>query len=533
MSENRSIWQKEIIFPPRDILCADDESDVIIIGAGMAGILTAHLLAEQGIESIIVESGATAGGNTAHTTAKITSLHGFRYARIARDFGIDAAVVYGKANQSAIREYHRIIAANNIDCTLREENAYIYAANDSDVAKPPSDFQLYAEMVAEQEIAEMIGLPAQLLAAEQLPFPAALPKANLRYPAALRFANQASFNPLAFLSALTPQLNIYEHSRAIDIEINSLTVLVTPLDNEHEIGERTVYKLRAKKAVVLACHFPIVNTGIIFARAHQECSYVVALAGARPVNGMYLGINRAGMTVFSLREYQAANGEKLLLLTGAAHRSGQTPEQDPYETLRETARFYFPEAAERAHWSAQDVMTCDGIPYIGSISPDVYVATGFNKWGMTGAMTAAMLIRDDIMGRHKGAEPHTVLSQKQRYLPVKKPLPVGRHKGAAAVFSPARFKLGAVANNVLTDISTTITNWLKASDADMEIGAIINMVDNSTLQPAPAPRCTHMGCRLAWNTAERTWDCPCHGSRFDEGGMVINAPAKNSLEIIP
>ena len=212
--------------------------------------------------------------------------------------------------------------------------------------------------------------------------------------------------------------------------------------------------------IVLCTHFPIRNVpGLYFARMHQARSYVLALDGAPDVGGMWRDASDGG---YSLR-----NAGGLLLLGGAGHRTGRHPVSSSFRLLRDAARTWYPDARETARWSAQDCMTPDGIPYIGRYArtlPGVYVASGFNKWGMTGSMAASELLCDLITRR--------------------------RDYPYARLFSPRRLSRPEIVYSF-----------------------------------ADAPRCPHMGCALQWNPDTRTWDCPCHGSRFTRSGRLLDGPA--------
>ena len=440
----KSIWSESCSLPERESLKDDIVVEAAVIGAGMAGLLTAYFLEKQGLKTVVLEGFSTVGGVTKNTTAKITSQHDLIYDRLIQKFGVELAGQYAWANQRAIKTYREMIKENQIDCGFEIKPSFVYSLRD---AKPIED-----EAVA----AGKLGIEAEFTTITDLPF---------AVKAAVKFENQAQFNPLQFLRAISKDLTIYEHTMAREIRDD---VIIT----EH--GRVTA------DHIVVATHFPFVNIpGWYFARMHQERSYVIALKNAVQLNGMYIDENPDG---YSFRNY----GE-YLLLGGAPHRTGKHPQKSSYETLRKAAKELFPQSEEVACWSAQDCVTWDNVPYIGQYAastPNLYVATGFKKWGMTGAMAAAEIITDSICGRQNDC---------------------------AEVFSPQRFHASASMKNLLTDAGHSV--------AGLTAGAL----------SAPSRRCAHLGCRLQWNEDEKTWDCPCHGSRYDSGGKLLDGPATKGL----
>ena len=359
-----SIWSKTCELLPRDSLPGDTSAEVAVIGAGMAGILIAAALQEQGCRVIVLEAERIAGGQTRNTTAKITSQHGFAYQRLIQTLGAEKARQYVQANEAAIGEFRRLIASRGIDCDFESRSTYLYG--------------IRAEQLrAEAKAAESLGLSASFTTDVPLPILTA---------GAVKLEHQAQFHPLKFLKALTEQLTVYEHTTVLSVDGNLL-----------HTSRGTV---QAEK-IVFACHFPFVNfPGMYFPRIHQERSYVLALEQAAQVNGVYIGAEKYG---YSFRNYG-----NLLLLGGAGHRTGENTAGGRYELLRERAREWYPQSREVACWLAQDCVTVDGIPYIGCYAasrPNWYVATGFEKWGMTTSMVSAMILRDLILGKENPYAP--------------------------------------------------------------------------------------------------------------------------------
>ncbi|WP_415329290.1 FAD-dependent oxidoreductase [Clostridium perfringens] len=475
----KSVWSESCKFRKREALNKDIKTDVLVIGAGIAGILTAYMLKQKGRDVVLIDAAEIASGNTKNTTAKITSQHDLIYSKLIAEFGEEKARQYAKANELAIKKYKEIIEDKRIECDFEEKPAYVYSLNEIDVLKE------------EVEAAKNLGIDAEFVDEANLPF-----KIN----GAVKFNNQAQFNPLKFLKGISNELIIYENTRALEIKEN---LVVTSGGN-----------ITANN-IVVATHYPIMNApGYYFMKMHQERSYVLALENTGEIDGMYIDLNKEG---YSFRTYN-----NLLLLGGISHRTGENEEGGSYDELRKVAKNLYPKAKEKYYWSAQDCMTIDGIPYIGRYSsetPNIYVATGFNKWGMTSSMVSAMIISDMILEKENDF---------------------------SEIFSPRRFDLSLSINNIANDLIETAKNFIaqKVSIPSSEIehiknghGGIIEYngekvgvyKNKEGKEFFVSTKCTHLGCQLSWNADELTWDCPCHGSRFDYKGRLIGSPATKDL----
>lgn len=428
-----SVWSDTVSIPKKRSMSQDTQTDVLIIGGGMAGILCAYQLQQAGVSYTLVEADTLCSGITKNTTAKITSQHGLIYGQLIRRFGVEGAQMYLRANEDALDTYRDLCA--DIACDFEEKDAFVYALNDRE------------KIEKELSALEKLGYPAEFAETLPLPFPVA---------GAVKFPRQAQFNPLKFAAAIASGLNIFEHTR-----VRELT----------DRGAVTDHGTITAKEIIVATHFPFINKhGSYFLKLYQHRSYVLALEDAPNVQGMYVDEAQTGM---SFRNYQ-----NLLLIGGGDHRTGKRGGN--WRELSDFAARHYPDAEEKYRWATQDCMTLDGVPYIGQYSsrtPNFYVATGFNKWGMTSSMVAARLLTDRIMGREN---PN------------------------AKVFSPSR----------------TILRPQLAVNA---FEAAVNLLTPSQ------KRCPHLGCALKWNQQERSWDCPCHGSRFAENGALIDNPATGGL----
>ena len=429
----RSLWKATASLPEFPELVGDVRTDVLIIGGGIAGILTAYLLHEKGVRYVLVEKGRICSGTTGNTTAKITFQHGLIYDKILKSDGTEAARKYLAANRAAFDKYAEL--CGKTDCDYEIKDNYVYSTDDR------------RKLEKEVEALEKIGYIADLC--ENVPLP-------IKTVGAVKFPDQAQFNPLKFLSSVAEGLNIYENTFVREMRGN------TAVTDKGKIHADTV---------IAATHFPFINKhGSYFLKLYQHRSYVIALENAQDVNGMYVDECDTGL---SFRNY-----EGLLLLGGGGHRTGK--KGGNWAELRAFAAKKYPDSREKHFWATQDCMSLDGIPYIGRYSAKThgfYVASGFNKWGMTGSMTAAMLLSDMILGKRNGF---------------------------ASVFDPSR---------------SIVKPQLFINGAE----AVCNLLTPSK------KRCPHLGCALKWNEAERSWDCPCHGSRFTEHGRVIDNPANGDL----
>ena len=358
-----SIWSSSLSLSAREPLHGDMRVQTVIIGAGLAGILTAYLLKKNGLDAVIIEAKQIGSGQTERTTAKITSQHGMIYDKLIRRTGRKRAEIYARANEDAIRFYEKIIKEEHIECHFKKLPAYLYTRDERRV------WDLKKEAAA----ARVLGISARFVEdgeMYELPF---------EINGAVRFENQAQFHPLEFVKHLAKDLKIYENTKVISVK-------------GHEVY--TDRGMITAENIVFATHYPFINVpGFYFFRQHQERSYVLALENKPELSGMYYSIDKKGLSLRSAGD--------ILLLGGGGHRTGKITCREGIRYLREMAQRYYPDSKECAVWSAQDCMPHDGIPFIGKYSifrPYWYVATGFHKWGMTSAMVSAVIISNRISG---------------------------------------------------------------------------------------------------------------------------------------
>ncbi len=423
-----SIWNK-IEKPEFCEFGGDIKTDVLIIGGGLCGILCAYMLKNTGVNCVLVESDKICSGITNGTTAKITVQHGLIYDKIIKKYGIERAQLYYKSQKNAFDMLTKL--AQDTDSDFEICDSFVYSLTDRELI--------------ENEVAacHRIGGSAEFCENTELPF---------RVLGAVKIENQAKFHPLKFAYSLANDLKIYEHTKVLELKSN------TAITNRGKIS--------AKK-VIVTTHFPFINKhGWYFLKLYQHRSYVIAFKNAQTIKGMYVDEAKNGL---SFRNYH-----NLLLLGGGSHRTGS--QGGNWKELQSVAEKYYPNAQKVDRWATQDCMTLDSIPYIGRYShltPDVYVATGFNKWGMTSSMVSAMLLTELLCEEKSEFE---------------------------ELYSPSRSILHPqLAVNLFESVKGLVTPTV--------------------------PRCPHMGCALKYNPTEHSWDCPCHGSRFEKNGKLIDNPA--------
>jgi glycine/D-amino acid oxidase-like deaminating enzyme/nitrite reductase/ring-hydroxylating ferredoxin subunit len=493
---HRSLWldttEPRAERPPLD---GERRVDVAVVGAGITGITAALLLARAGRSVVVVDQHVVGGGTTGHSTAKVTSQHGMTYAVLRLTHGRGAARTYAQAMEAA-KERIADLVGEGIDCGFRRKAAYLYAS---------AGWQRKL-IEREAEAATEAGLPATFVETAPLPYDVY---------GAVRFDDQAEFDSRAYVLGLTRLLidargTVYEHTRA------------------HQVHEGEPCRVETDRGVliaddvVVATLMPFLDRGGFFARAYPHRSYVVtARIAGPPPDGMFIN---AGSPTRSLRSHPFA-GEELLLVGGEGHHVGSGkagPER--YDALIEFARRHWDVRSIEHRWSSQDYSPDDHVPYAGRLhlwSRHVYVATGLRKWGITAGTAAAALISDAILGREND---WAGLFSSTRIRPLQE----------APRFALENTRTGIrFFSDRLKHRGTRPIDELRPGEGAIVSAAgrkVAGFRDDDGALHAVSSRCTHLGCQVVWNSAERTWDCPCHGSRFDVDGDVLNGPAVRPLE---
>lgn len=502
MSVRSSVWLETVerpSFPPRED-SLDLEADVAVVGGGITGLTTAVMLQRSGATVALVEADRVGAGTTGSTTGKVTSQHGLIYADLIARHGAERAGEYAAANQHAIETVAELASLGGEGVRFSRAPAYVYTTT--------ADGREGIER--EHRCAVELGLPAALTTETDLPLDIEL---------ALRFDDQAHLHPGHYLIGLARALVegggvILEGTRAVDVDEHRDGAIVR---TSSVLGNGRV---RANH-VVIATLMPFLDIGGFFAKAAPSRSYGIAarVGGTVPV-GMHIA---AGSPVRSTRPWHDGDRHGLIVV-GEGHPTGQgDPRPGRWGALERWTREHFDVESFDYRWSAQDYTTIDLVPYVGRMPRrrNTYLATGFNKWGLTNATVAATLLVDAITGR---------------------PNPAGATFDSTRLGGPR-----TIAEAVVTNLAVGrefVGGWVgrlrapSADDLDVGEGGIVD-IDGTTVAAfrdeqgalhAVSATCTHLGCTVRWNGAERSWDCPCHGSRFDSDGAVLTGPATTPLK---
>ncbi|CAM4392036.1 FAD-dependent oxidoreductase [Paenibacillus alkaliterrae] len=476
------------------------DADVAVVGGGISGITTAYLLAQAGLKVVLLEAGKLLNGTTGHTTAKITAQHDLIYDELIKREGKDKASLYYGACDEALRFIQRTIDHLNMNCGFSVQDAYVYTNADSYISKLENEMLAYSKL----------GIPGSYMDHIPLQVPA---------KAAIKMNNQAQFHPLHYLTALVKEIadaggDIYENTTAVDVETGPLPKVIT--SDRHQIS---------CKHVVSCTHFPFYDGhGFYFARMHADRSYVLGVrARVEYPGGMYLSAEDPKRSV---RCAPMEDQNELIIIGGQSHKTGQgVCTINHYEELQRFAKEHFQLQEIAYRWSAQDLVTGDKIPYIGRItasSPNIFISTGYRKWGMTNGTAAALLIRDLIMEKPNPYEELYAPSRSMSLNTIKN-LVVDNADAAKHLIEGKLEMIHKQPDDLAYDEGSVVKIRGCRVGAYKDKEGQLYLVDTT---------CTHMGCEVEWNDGDRTWDCPCHGSRFSVSGEVIEGPAERPLKKI-
>lgn len=498
-----SHWMRTADLPAFAPLAAPAEVDVAVVGGGIAGLSTAWELARKGMGVMVLESGRIAGGVTGYTTGKLTALHTAVYDTLRSRHGAEAAGLYASSHSAALAHVIEVAQEFGVDCSLERRPALTYCEDPAGVEA----------LRTEAEAARAAGLDASFVTETGLPYPVA---------GAVRVEDQAQFHPLAYLRALVDDLvarggSLYEGTQVTGVSGGDPCRVTTA-------SGAAVYA----RHVVVATHHPVFDHALLATRLTQHRDLVVA--GPMPAeldpDGMYI-TQEGGKR--SVRTAPLAKGQRLLIVTGEAFAPGADDDvRARFARLDAWARERFPGVSITQRWAAQDNSSTDALPLIGGLptaGDNVYVATGFAGWGMTGGVLAGQLIASLVTGT---PQPWTDLYDPHRFGPAVR---------SAPAFLKAQWDTGKhfVKDRLdtLVDGSNGPVSELQPGEGTVVRGAAkpcaVHRDDEGHLHVVSAV-CTHMGCLVAFNNAERTWECPCHGSRFGIDGAVLQGPALKPLE---
>ena len=476
----------------------DEETEICVIGGGLFGLTTAYYLTKCGKKVIVLEKGEIGSKVSGNTTGKITSQHDLFYAHLIDNYGEEYAKKYLEANEKAIENIKQIIKEEQIDCDFNVQKSYVYTTKEDEVL----------EIQKEVAVVNKLGKDAKFVNKIDLP---------IKIKGAIEFEGQAQFHPrkymLGLANSIEKQNKIYQYTTVTDVEKN---------------GEK--YKVYTDKGsveakyIVMASHFPIINMpGFYFVKMYQSTSYLIAVETKSQLpQGMYINVKEP-MYSFRTANY---NGKKILLIGGVGNKTGEPIEDNShYKKLEKKAREMYPDCKILYRWNTRDCISLDKIPYIGEFSnlmKNVYVGTGFKKWGMTSTNVAANIVTDKIMGnKNKYEEIFTATRMKpiKNRWEVENILKQTVNSIALNKFKIEPYSIEQIKNDNAAIIEINGDNIGVYKDAKGEVYAV-------------KPNCSHLGCLLSWNNLDKTWDCPCHGSRFDYMGRNIYEPAIKNLEKI-
>lgn len=480
-------------------LDTDLRADIVVAGGGMAGLCTAWELARSGMSVVVLEAGRIAAGVSARSTAKLTVQHGLVYARLRSTFGPEAALLYARSQTEAMEHVVATAAELGIDCRVERRPAYTYTT------RPEEEGAIAAEVEAAREA----GVTARLTTETGLPFATG---------SAIRVDGQAQFHPRRYLLGIAEDLlrhggRIFEGTRVTGLHEGRPARLTTS-------GGHTV----SARDVVIATHHPIFDRSLAFTRLSPLREVVVAapVPPERAPYGMYLTLDGGTRSV---RSAPLDDGGRLVIAAGEKFTPGEPGVTARFGRLAGWVREHFGAEEITHRWATQDNWTTDRVPYVGPFHPGtghVFVATGFGGWGLSGGAMAGRLLCDLI--REEKPE-WAALYDPRRMHPV----------AEAGAFARANL---ATARHFVADRLLAVQAADSVAGIEPGGGAVVRLKgqpcavhrDDDGALHAVSAVCTHLGCVLAYNDAERTWDCPCHGSRFGPDGSVLHGPAVSPLE---
>ena len=480
-------------------LIKDEKTEICVIGAGLFGLTTAYYLSKYGKKVIVIDKDKIGEKVSGNTTGKITSQHELFYNYLINDYGEEYAKKYLEANEKAIKNIKRIVDEEQIDCDFEIKPAYVFAQKEDEVLDIEKEVNAVNKLGKKAEYVNKIKY-----------FP-------IQIKGAIKFENQAQFHPrkymLGLCKSILTQNKIYENTTALEVERSGNNYIIHTDKGDIETEK-----------IVIATHYPILNMpGFYFTKMYQSTSYVIAIEANQKIPyGMFIS---AKEPIYSFRtaKYQ---GKDILLICGSDHKTGEAiATNEKYKELEDLAKKYYPDCNILFRWNTRDCISLDKIPYIGEFSSfmkGVYVGTGFKKWGMAFSNVSANIIVDDILGKENE---YKEIFNSKRMKPVKNSWEV-------------KNKVVNTANNLVFDKFRiepyNIEQIANDNGAIIEKNGDIIGVYKDTIGKVYAvkPICTHLGCLLTWNNTDKTWDCPCHGSRFDYMGKNIYEPAIKGLKTI-
>lgn len=473
--------------------------DVCIIGGGITGISCGYYLSKSNLKICILEKDKVMQRTSGNTTGKITSSHGLIYKYLFDSYGKTYAKKYLDSNQLAITNIKNIIDLENIDCDFEFENNYIYTTNTNYIKKIKDEATTLKKLDYNCNLLNKINFPISDV------------------KIALEFPHQAQFNPMKYAASLC---SCIENNSSNYIFENSKVTKLTKSSNHYLVYCNN--NIVSAKHVIIATRYPVINfPGFHFLKMYCETSNLLALeTNSTLFKGMYINTDTP---TYSFRT-AIYNGKRILLVGGFNHKTGAKIDlKNSYKILEKEAVNLFPDAKVLYKWNTHDCISIDKVPYIGDFSifyPNVYVATGFKKWGMTTSNIAANIITDKILGKENI---YSDIYDSRRFSPIKNKEEFGnilKETSHSLIFN--KFDLPKATINDIQTGEGKIINY-----NGKKIGVY---KDENNKEYKVIPNCTHLGCELTWNSLDKTWDCPCHGSRYNFDGTLIYGPSNKNLK---
>ena len=473
------------------------ETDVCIIGGGLTGISSAYELAKTGLKVVVLEKDQIGKKTTGNTTGKITSQHGIFYKYLVQSEGKEFAKKYLDANEQAIKNIKKIIDTEEIECDFEYQNSYVYTQNQDDISKIKEEVRILKKLEFNCEFVNETELPFEVLCA-------------------IKFPNQAQFNVRKYLLGLAECIEnnagkIFENSKVYDLK-KGIDRYLTYCNN---VCVKSKY-------VIIASHYPIINSpGFYFLKMYQSMSYAIAIEANQEIfNGMYINSEVPTKSFRNIKD----GDKRLVLIAGSDHKTGSKIDlSDAYKDLEKTAKQLYPDCKVKYKWHTEDCITLDKIPYIGEFSkfmPNVYVATGYKKWGITTSNIAANIIKDKILNRNNEYEETFKATRMEPMKNIKEVENMLKETTNSLVINKIK-----IPNDKISDINKEDAKIIEIDGRKIGI-----YKDKEGELYAVKPVCSHLGCELSFNNLAKTWDCPCHGSRFDYRGKSIYSPSIKDLE---
>lgn len=475
----------------------DIETDVCIIGGGLAGISSAYELAKAGLKVVVLERDQIGKKTTGNTTGKITSQHGLFYKYLAESEGDEFAKKYLNANEQAIKNIKSIIDTEKIECDFEYQDAYVYTQKQEEISKINEELRILKKLEFNCEVVNKTELPFEVLCA-------------------IKFSNQAQFNVRKYLLGLADYI---ENSKGKIFENSKVYDLKKDIDGYLTYCNNVCVK---SKYVIIASHYPIINSpGFYFLKMYQSMSYAIAIETNQDIfNGMYINSEVPTKSFRNIKD----GDKRLVLIAGSDHKTGSKIDlSNAYKELEETAKQLYPDCKVKYKWHTEDCITLDKIPYIGEFSkfmPNVYVATGYKKWGITTSNIAANIIRDKILNKDNEYEEIFKATRMEPIKNIKEVENILKETTNSLLINKMKIPNDKISNINKEDAKIIEVDGRKVGIYKDEHGELY----------AVKPICSHLGCELSWNNIAKTWDCPCHGSRFDYKGKSLYSPSIKDLD---